>query len=71
MKLSDTNINTTYIIQSVKEDISKRMMAYGFFIGLQIKIIKKEKTMMVVQVCNSLYAINLELANKIEVASYE
>ena len=71
MKLSDPNINTTYIIQSVKEDISKRMMAYGFFIGLQIKIIKKEKTMMVVQVCNSLYAINLELANKIEVASYE
>ena len=71
MKLSDTNINTTYIIQSVKEDIIKRMMAYGFFIGLQIKIIKKEKTMMVVQVCNSLYAINLELANKIEVASYE
>lgn len=67
MKLIDALAGKKYEIINVEKSISARLSAYGFFVHTKVCIIKKDNKMLIVQVCNSLYAINFSLASKVEV----
>ncbi len=67
MKLNEASAGKKYEILNVEKSISARLNAYGFFVHTKISVIKKDKQMLIAQVCNSLYAINFSLAAKVEV----
>lgn len=63
MKLSEVNKKCSLrILEIVDANYDSRLADYGFIVGEAIEIVSLSKGMMMVRVLNSLYAINLEMA---------
>lgn len=63
MKLSEVNKKCSLrILEIVDANYDSRLADYGFIVGETIEIVSLSKGMMMVRVLNSLYAINLEMA---------